>query len=325
MMINPSKIAFFAGAIILAALLSLQMACRNPAPADAPPAVAPLDSTAAEVQQAPEPLFLYAVPRNIRVRDYFSFIDSVVSRFDSLTPYPLSEHLLVRANPWLIDTLENTDYYRRMAQGEFIYDQRKMVVLHPGDTLQIPDTSRARLLQAEMDSTWIDINIPEFRLRIVRGQSDTVYSMQVRVGQNKKRYQEALSRVEDLRTQPGVGRIVRINRDPTLFVDPHTGRRLTTTLRDDGRRTRMPMIPWLEPEINGRRLGQMIHPTTNPESLGKAYSNGCIGCSESDAWRLYYHAPVGTKTVIRYDPDVVLPNGDTLHFQDIYGWKKKKE
>ncbi len=269
-----------------------------------------------------KPLFVVPVSKTIRVREYFRFIDGVVHTYDSLTPYPLTEHLLVRTNPWIIDTLENTDYYRMKDRGIFVYDQRELPVLQPGDTLRIPDSLLAQELQARMAKTSIDINIPEYKLRIVEN-GDTLYEMNVRVGQNKKRFQEVIGRVVDLRTRPGVGKIVRIAREPTLFEDPHTGRRFTDTKRDDGEITRMPLIPWLEPEINGMRLGQMIHPTTNPESLGRAYSNGCIGCSESDAWRLYYYAPVGTPVRIRYDLKVAGPNGDTVTLPDIYGWKRE--
>jgi len=263
------------------------------------------------------PLFEYIVPREIRIRDYFPFLDSLVAHFDSLAPYPLTEHLLVNANPWIIDTLADTDYYRRMARGEFVYDQKKMTVLHPGDTLRIPDTLSAREIQARLARTWLDLNIPEFRLRVVE-RTDTVCSFLVRVGQNKKRFQKLLNREEDLRTRTGTGTIIRINRRPTYFVDPHTGTKLVETKRDDRRKTRMPMIPWIEPEIDGHRYGQLIHPTTNPESLGKAWSNGCIGLSEADAWRLYYHTPVGTRIVIRYDLKVPLPGGDTMRLRDVY-------
>ena len=48
--------------------------------------------------------------------------------------------------------------------------------------------------------------------------------------------------------------------------------------------TKLPQIPFIETEINGIRNGQLIHPTTNPETLNKAYSNGCIGTKEADAW-----------------------------------------
>lgn len=267
------------------------------------------------------PLFEYAVPREVRIRNYFRFLDSLVLRYDSLVPYHLTEHLLVRANPWLIDTLAGTDYYHRLERGEFVYDQRKLVVLRPGDTLRIPDTLTAREIQRQLDNTWIDLNIPEYKLRIVEG-SDTLQTILVRVGKNQKRYQKLLDRKEDLRTRPGTGTIIRINRTPSLFMDPHTGEELKDTKRDDRRKTLMPMIPWIEPEINGRRLGQLIHPTTNPSTLGRAASNGCIGCSEADAWRLYYHAPLGTRIVIRYDLNIPLPDGDTLRLGDVYGWQK---
>ncbi|MCB0534047.1 MAG: L,D-transpeptidase [Lewinellaceae bacterium] len=279
------------------------------------------DSTSVTSSTAAPPLFSYIVPRTIRVKDYFPFMDSLVRHYDSLVPYQLTEHLLVRSNPRIIDTLEDTDYYCRMARGEFVYDQRQLPVLHQGDTLYIPDSTSARALLDRMAATWIDVNIPEFTLRVVEGQ-DTVQCMTIRVGQNKKRYQEVLGRVDDLRTRPGIGTIVRINRAPSLFYDPHTGRRFIYTKRDDGRTTRMPLIPWMEPEINGIRMGQMIHPTTNPETLGKAYSNGCIGCTEGEAWRLYYHAPEGTKVVIRYDLLLIDPVGDTTRLPDIYGWAK---
>ncbi len=308
------------------AIVLLVAGCKRSSPSEAIP-VPRLDSlmlgAPASEPVARLPLFEYIVSREIRVRDYFPFLDSLVAHFDSLTPYPLTEHLLVNANPWIIDTLAETDYYRRMARGEFVYDQKKMVVLHPGDTLRIPDTLSAREIQTRLDSTWLDLNIPEFRLRVVEG-TDTVSGFLVRVGQNKKRFQKLLNREEDLRTRTGTGTIIRINRTPTWFVDPHTGTKLVETKRDDRSKTRMPMIPWIEPEIDGHRYGQLIHPTTNPESLGKAWSNGCIGLSEADAWRLYYHTPVGTRIVIRYDLNVPLPGGDTLRLRDVYAKRKPR-
>ena len=81
--------------------------------------------------------------KNIRVGDYFEFMDSLVSKYDSLVPYSLSEHLLVRNNPWIIDTLANTDYYRMMARDSFVYDQKQMIVLPKGSQLKIPDSLSA--------------------------------------------------------------------------------------------------------------------------------------------------------------------------------------
>src|SRR5690606_1977660 len=69
------------------------------------------------------------IEKDIPVEKYFQFIDSIVQKYDAITSYPLSEHLLVRTNTWIIDTLENTDYYRRIAKDSFVYDQKKMIVL----------------------------------------------------------------------------------------------------------------------------------------------------------------------------------------------------
>src|SRR5690606_4815866 len=106
-------------------------------------------------------------------------------------------------------------------------------------------------------------------------------------------------------------------RDP-WFINPVTGKRYFATQRDDGKYTLMPQIPWLEPAITGIRYGSLIHPTSNPNTLGKAYSNGCVGTAEGAAWIIYYHAPVGTKVSFRYDVTVTDEKGDTLQLKDIY-------
>jgi L,D-transpeptidase ErfK/SrfK len=54
------------------------------------------------------------------------------------------------------------------------------------------------------------------------------------------------------------------------------------------------------------------------KTLGKAYSNGCVGTSEQDAWRLYFYAPIGTKVVIRYDRLVINSTGDSTLLPHIY-------
>ena len=88
---------------------------------------------------------------------------------------------------------------------------------------------------------------------------------------------------------------------------------------------KLPAIPWIEPAINGIRLGQLIHPTTNLATLNKASSNGCIGLRESDAWYVYYYAPLGTKVVFRYDLQVKDENGNVIQLDNIYpGFEKIK-
>lgn len=77
--------------------------------------------------------------------------------------------------------------------------------------------------------------------------------------------------------------------------------------------TKLPQVPFIETEINGLRYGQLIHPTTNPVTLGKAYSNGCIGTKEADAWVIYYYSPLQTKITISYDLDIVNKYG-VLYF-----------
>ena len=84
----------------------------------------------------------------------------------------------------------------------------------------------------------------------------------------------------------------------------------------------MPLEPWLEPKMEGQLWGQLIHPTTTPESMGKAYSNGCMGTRDGDIWRIYYYAPVGTKVTVRYD--LTPKNGDSMRLKDIYSPKYRK-
>lgn len=256
------------------------------------------------------------VNRNIVVDDYFPFMDSLTVKYDSVLNYPFTEHLLVRANPWIIDTLANTDYYRMTKRDSFVYDQGKMITLKKGDSLKIPDSISAGRILRDFENTYVDINIPEYKLRIIQ-DSVEIFSFPIRVGQNKKRYLTMGDRTTDLRTKTGIGKIVRHARNPD-FYNPVNGKQFFLTKRDDEKTTLMPQIPWIETEINGVRNGQMIHPTTNPKSLGKAYSNGCIGTREADGWIIYYYTPIGTPIHIRYDLIVKDLEGVELLLEDIY-------
>ena len=256
------------------------------------------------------------VRREIAVSGFFQFVDEIVSQNDTLADYKLTENLLLRANPWILDTLVHTDYYFQMSRGNFVYDQPNLVVLRPSDTLLIPGPKTAAALLEKMANTRLDINIPAFEMRIMEGDS-VLFTVPVRVGKNQKKYLEVVGHEVNLRTRAGTGEIMRVNRYPA-FTDPVTGKKFKFTKRDDHQITLMPHIPWLEPLINGHRYGQMIHPTTNPRTLGKAASNGCIGTSEADAWRVYFFAPLGTKVLIRYDLEEITTQGDTLRYGDVY-------
>ena len=265
------------------------------------------------------PLFAIVVNRDIRMKHYFPFMDSVVLAYDSLVGYALTEHLLVRYNPWIIDTLQSYDYDLRMPKGQFIKDQKEEVMLRKGDTLFVPNDSAAAELLRLFAQTTIDVNIPEFKMRIMEGDT-AKYVFPVRVGRDEEKFLGMAGRVASLRTPIGEGTIVRIEKNP-LYMNPVDGQRYYATHRDDGKLTQLPQIPFLEPEINGQRPGSLIHPTTNPHSLGKAYSNGCVGTSEHAAWIVYYHAPVGTKVRFRYDLKVMDEKGDTLELKNVYKLK----
>ena len=258
----------------------------------------------------------FLVNDTIRIERYFSFMDSLITGYDSLTQYPLSEHILVKSNPWIIDTLANTDYYRMMQRDSFVYDQRKMIVIKPKDSIIIPDSLEAYSIIEAFGKTRIDINLPEYKLRVYE-DSMLVATYPIRIGQNKRKYLKMGDRLTDLRTLKGKGQIVGFRKNPA-FYNPTTGKQFFVTRRDDNKTTLMPQIPWIVTEIDGIRNGQLIHPTTNPKSLGKAYSNGCIGVKESDAWRIYYQCPIGTEINIRYDLKVIDDSGTEFLLNDIY-------
>ena len=269
------------------------------------------------VSEAEEPaIYTAPFPNDVRMEDYFRTVDSLVHRYCTTIATDLDEYVLILANPRIIDTLASFDYYRSMEREVFIADQRKCIVFHRGDSLLIPDSLMTASLLQRLSVTVLDINIPEYRLRIIEG-TDTLYSFPVRVGRNEEKYLETAGHLVNLKTRSGSGQIVRIERNP-YFVSPTTGKRYKTTTRDDGRVTTMPLIPWMEPTVNGVRYGQLIHPTTNENTLGKAYSHGCIGLSEADMWRVYYHAPVGTAVNFRYQLRIKDANGDSVLLKDIY-------
>ncbi|MFK7811100.1 MAG: L,D-transpeptidase, partial [Maribacter sp.] len=62
---------------------------------------------------------------------------------------------------------------------------------------------------------------------------------------------------------------------------------------------------------------------TNPETLEKAYSNGCIGTTEADAWIIYYYAPLGTSIEIKYDLNPAKFKNTNTSLKDIYGYESQ--
>lgn len=259
---------------------------------------------------------IHTFTHTVKIKDYFKEMENIVNRYEFLLAYPVSEHLIVRNNPWLIDSLAATDYYRLKERGITSLNVKELAIFKPGDDLVIPDSAAADSLNRLFEQTWLDINLPEFKLRVRRNNS-IIHEFPVRIGRNERKYLAMAGRVVDLQTYTGEGTIVQYSKDPD-FINPSNNRAYHVTRRDDGVVTALPNVPWLVTEINGVRYGQLIHPTTNIETLGKAYSNGCIGTSEAAAWYIYYHAPVGTRIVIRYDLVIVDEKGVTLQLENIY-------
>lgn len=254
--------------------------------------------------------------QDVKVKDYFYFMDKLVAQCDTFANWHLTEHILVHANPWILDTLRSFDYYEKMKQGVFVYEQPQLVILHKGDSLAIPDSAYTHRILTKLNATMIDVNIPEFILRLYR-DSNLIFSCPVRAGRDAEKFIYVVGHVVNLRTPIGVGEIEWVDRMHKV-INLDNGKEYPGTNRDDGKFTKMPMIPWIEPRINGIRYGVMIHPTTNPSTLGKAYSHGCVGTTEADAWTIYYNAPIGTKVVFRYDLQVIKEKGDTIQLEDVY-------
>lgn len=307
----------------VAVIVGLMIGCtnRNPEKNDLTDTLKTTSSDTFSMKEKEESKQVYTLPfpADVKMKDYFKTVDSIIDFYCKSVCYNLTEHILINANPRIIDTLASFDYYLKMQDSIFVYDQKELTVFYKGDSLLIPDQTQSKALDQKLSSIVIDVNIPEYKLRIIEG-TDTLYTFIVRVGANEEKYLETAGRIVKLTTQTGRGEVVRLERNP-YYINPATGKRYFGTRRDDGRYTMMPLIPWIEPSINGIRYGDLIHPTTNPETLGKPYSHGCIGLNESDAWRVYYSAPLGTKVVFRYDLKVKDKNGDSILLKDIYGNK----
>ena len=274
-----------------------------------------LDATNSHPPSSPY-LDTLVVNEKVKLGVFFHWGDEIVQEYTPSTADSLTVRHLIFSNPWIIDRFRETDYYVQAEKGIHVYDQRESVILFPGDQVRIPNDSIRMAIDCLLSSIELDINIPEFTLRIL--ENDTIHhKIRVRVGKPGTTYLPYLEKAIQTKTVLGEGVIVSINMAPE-FLRFSSGEKITHTRRDDGKLTLMPEIPALEPSIGGRRLGQLIHATTNPNTLGKAYSHGCIGTSEADAWLLYFYTTVGTPLTIRYDLVVEDSLGIQQVLDDIY-------
>jgi len=256
------------------------------------------------------------VLHDVRMNRYFEALDSICLAITGEFGVEVNEYHIIHTNQWILDSLRAQDYYTAIGKGVRIENQRALVAIHQGAVIRVPYQSEVDSIDRLLSSIVIDVNIPEFTLRIWSGNS-ILHTCPVRVGKNERKYLALAGHEVNLRTPIGEGHIVRIERNP-IYINPVDGHRYKTTRRDDGRYTQLPRIPFLEPEINGIRSGALIHPTTNRSTLGKAVSNGCVGLSEADAWMVYYHAPLGARVRFRYELVVTDSSGHQRTLDDIY-------
>ena len=117
---------------------------KQPKPVASVDATTPTKTDTAAVKSG---LFAHFVPENIPIKAYFKYMDSLARAYDTLVKYDLTAQIIVRANPWLIDTLADTDYYRQKEKGVLVYDQKELIALKKGDTLWIPtDTIAGQII-----------------------------------------------------------------------------------------------------------------------------------------------------------------------------------
>ncbi len=163
----------------------------------------------------------------------------------------------------------------------------------------------------------IYINIPSFTLKLISG------------GECEKKYKIRVGKLAT-KTITGVGSVTK--KFKTSYFRYSSGEQKGEIIRYsnirssfNGKIVKRIKIPYdkikgLELEINGVVTGQIIHATTNPETLGHACSSGCIGLSIEDMLDLYARVKTGTKVLIEYNP-VEYHDGFFYFYPDIYKYK----
>jgi len=111
----------------------------------------------------------------IKFQNYFDLIDSISSHYLNKKSSIPGDLLIVWFNNWILNRLKSTDYHIASAAGNWVYDLSEEVIFSPGDTILIPDSIAADSAANALLETRLVLNIPEFRLRLIRG-NDTILS-----------------------------------------------------------------------------------------------------------------------------------------------------
>ena len=101
--------------------------------------------------------------------EYFDVMDDFIDRYNEIQNTPIDEYIFVHCNPWIIDSLAATDYYIMKEKGNTVLDNRNLIILNRGDKLNLPDSAEIIKIKLKLDSIWLDVNIPEYKLRIRKG------------------------------------------------------------------------------------------------------------------------------------------------------------
>ena len=252
----------------------------------------------------------YVVEKDVPVKLFFKTLESLAKRYTDSLHYHLNLYQLVNHNSWIIDSLSHTSYYWLKEKGIKEINQKDRIVIKKGTVLIIPSQKEAEILSSRLSANKILVNIPECKLRIFH-EDLLIFDCPIRVGKNESKYLKSIDKYMDLRTRKGKGFVYNTQHNP-VWINPVDGKRYFETKRDDGVVTKMPITPSITNWIDGYVSGQLIHATTNNETLGKAYSNGCIGTSEDDIWRIFFYCPPGTEVEILYDLTLGSNTGDLL-------------
>lgn len=158
------------------------------------------------------------------------------------------------------------------------------------------------------------VNVPAYRLQLLDGDREI------------KRYRCRIGSLEN-KTRIGTGRVTQKFR-PAIFrysEGEKAGEIIEYSRIMDfrnGRVVKTIRIPYenvcgLEINVGGTVSGQIIHSTTNPETLEYPHSHGCVGMSMEDMLDLYKRVPRGTRIDIIYEP-VEFRDGAFYFHPDVY-------
>lgn len=176
------------------------------------------------------------------------------------------------------------------------------------------------LSEAAEENGYIDVNIPEFKLRFREMEFD------ISVGMPKDAYFKISGKRKDTETPTGKGIIYqKIPKFVFIYQDePKKGQIIRYCLTKDGKTIKVPYEKMRALGVRmyaGNRWGltdkYRIHSTTENWKIGEAASSGCIRMSIPDMLEFYPQVPLKTKILLQYDT-LKLDKDGFIVYSDIY-------